>query len=104
MARKRGITQATMSAAAKAEKEAARIASTSDSFQNLAINLGLGTNNASTASTYGFNPITRNRTLLEFCYRGSWIVGQVIDCVAEDMTKKGVDFTGENEPDDLEDL
>jgi len=43
---------------------------TADSFQNFSLNLGLGTNNALSDSTYGFLPVTRDRTLLEWIYRG----------------------------------
>ena len=73
-----------------------------DSFQNFAAALGMQTSNLMAQSTYGFNPITRIRTLLEWIHRGSWIGGVAIDIVADDMTKAGVDFKGEIEPDDIE--
>lgn len=70
---------------------------TADGFRNFAAKLGVGTpgdegseDNLTTAGHYVFNLITRNRLLLEAAYRGSWIVGRVIDCVAEDMTKDGI--------------
>ena len=66
---------------------------TADGFENCIAKLGLLQNNALSDSTYEFNLITRNRLLLEAGYRGSWIVGQIIDCVAEDMTRAGVDIT-----------
>lgn len=67
---------------------------TSDSFQNFMLNLGPGTDNSLfTGSTYGFNPITRVRTLLEWIHRGSWLGGVAVDLVADDMTKGGVDIT-----------
>lgn len=44
-------------------------AATADSFQNYSLNIGLGTNNALSDSTWGFLPITRDRTLLEWIYR-----------------------------------
>ncbi|MBM4312158.1 MAG: DUF1073 domain-containing protein, partial [Deltaproteobacteria bacterium] len=31
---------------------------------------------------------------LEAAYRGSWIVGAIIDMVAEDMTREGIEITG----------
>jgi uncharacterized protein len=51
-------------------------------------------NNPSAGSTYGFNPLTRNRTMLEWMYRGSWVVQRAVDAVAEDMTRKGVELKG----------
>lgn len=80
---------------------AAATARSVDSFQNFAARLGIGTENVSTAATYGFNPITRNRVMLEFMYRGSWLVGQAVDCVAEDMTRAGIDLVSDGAPDDL---
>ena len=46
-----------------------------DSFQNFAAGLGLGTDTIASASSYGFNPITRNRVLLEWIHRGNWLGG-----------------------------
>lgn len=67
---------------------------TADSFQNFVARVGIGTGNQSSASTYGFNPISRNRTLLEWMYRGSWICRRAVDIPAEDMTRNGVEFKG----------
>jgi phage-related protein (TIGR01555 family) len=75
---------------------------TSDSFQNFALSLGMGTDNTMSASTYGFNPITRQRILLEWLYRGTWLGGMAIDLPADDMTRAGVDLRGEMTPDDIE--
>lgn len=75
---------------------------TEDSFQNFQLQLGMGTDNALTGSTYGFNPITRNRTLLEFMYRGSWLAGAVINLVGEDMTRAGIEITSKMSPDDID--
>ena len=43
-------------------------------------------------------PVTRDRTLLEWIYRGSWIVGVAIDAIADDMTKMGITITSEMPP------
>ncbi len=75
-----------------------------DSFQNLPQSFGIGGNNPMTTATYGFNPITRNRTLLEWAYRGSWMAGAVIDAVADDMTREGVEFKGDLDAEVQEDL
>lgn len=72
---------------------------TSDSFRNFAMRIGVANRgeveqgqaqNVISDGTYRFNLITRNRILLEAAYRGSWIVGRVCDCVAEDMTREGI--------------
>lgn len=73
---------------------------TKDSFQNFQAGLGYGTNNLTTASNYGFNPVTRNRVELEWIQRGSWLGGVLVDIVADDMTRAGISFKGEIEPDD----
>lgn len=76
--------------------------STADSFINFSMNLGIGSDNASSQSTYGFNPITRQRVTLEWIHRGSWLGGVAVDVVADDMTKNGVDIYGELSPADIE--
>lgn len=64
-----------------------------DGFENLISRLGVGPRADNTLSdgTYVFNLLTRNRAKLEAAYRGSWIVGSMIDSVAEDMTRAGID-------------
>lgn len=71
---------------------------TDDSFQNFALNLGIGTDNPLSSSTYGFNPISRVRTELEWIHRGSWLGGVAIDLVADDMTREGIEMRSEIEP------
>src|SRR5580698_2676440 len=75
-----------------------------DSLQNFAANLGIGLPNQLSGSTYGFNPITRNRTLLEWIMRGTWLGGVAVRVVAEDMTRAGVDIRGDVDPQDIEHL
>lgn len=72
-----------------------------DSFQNFESRLGIGTDNQSSASMYGFNPISRNRLQLDWMYRGSWLVRQAIDAPADDMTREGVEIQSDMSPDDL---
>lgn len=76
----------------RASKSAIR-AMTEDGFDNFVARIGLNANNVLSAGGYEFNLVTRNRIELEAAYRGSWIVGQVIDSVAEDMTRAGIDLT-----------
>ncbi len=79
----------------------ARVA-TADSFQNLIARVGAdpGSGNQSAGAQYGFNPVTRYRTELEFAYRGSWIVRVAVDAVADDMTRAGIELGSELTPDE----
>ncbi len=86
-----------MSVPAGIEKPRVRVkagssVATRDSVQNFVARVGLGTQNQAAATTYGPTPITRNRLQLEWAYRGSWICRQIVDAVAEDMTRAGVDL------------
>jgi len=73
-----------------------------DSFVNFSAKMGVGADNPLTAGTYGFNPISRQRTLLEWIHRGSWLGGVAVDVVADDMTRQGIEYTNELPPDDSE--
>lgn len=106
------ISKKTINAAAKAERDLLKSRTkdasprsrrkTRDSYQNFAINLGMGTDNVLSASTYGFNPITRNRTLLEWIHRGSWLGGMAVDIPADDMVRAGVDITCDADPEQVD--
>ncbi len=82
-ASKKAITQATV-----------------DGFDNFISRVGLNNDNALSDSTYIFNLVTRNRVLLEAAYRGSWVVGAIVDSVAEDMTRAGIDITTSSDEDE----
>jgi phage-related protein (TIGR01555 family) len=86
---------------AKSEQKKASQQYTRDSFQNFALGLGIGTNNATSGNMYGFNPTTRVRTELEWAYRGSWVAGVAVDVIADDMTREGVELTGQLDPDEV---
>lgn len=73
---------------------------TVDSFVNFAHKLGINADNPLSHARYGFNPITRNRMQLEWMHRGAWLAGLAIDVVADDMTRAGVDFVSEMDPED----
>lgn len=77
---------------------------TADSFQNFAARVGLGAGSQHDQSTYGFNFLSRNRTLLESMYRSSWVVGQAVDVVADDMTREGINMQGLTGPEETEEL
>ncbi len=71
---------------------------TNDSFVNFQHKMGIGTDNVLSSSTYGFNPITRNRVMLEWIHRGSWLGGVAINVVAQDMTRAGIEYSTELPP------
>lgn len=77
---------------------------TKDSFQNFAARVGLGSGNQHDQSTYGFNFTSRDRLKLEAMYRSSWVVGQVVDVVADDMTREGITLRGMDSPEDVEEI
>jgi phage-related protein (TIGR01555 family) len=72
-----------------------------DGYLNLMSRAGLGADNAISRYNYSFNLLTNDRTKLEAMYRGSWIVGAVIDSIAEDMTRGGISITGSVDPDKI---
>lgn len=76
-------------------------ASTVDGYVNPRTRTGLGQDNGLSAGKYAFQFITRNRVQLEAAYRGSWIIGNAVDSVAEDMTRAGIEVTGGLEPHDV---
>lgn len=76
-----------------------------DGFANVTARMGYGVQNMLSQGTYTLaNQLTKNRLKLEAMYRGSWIVGQVVDAVAEDMTRAGVMITGITEPDRIQQM
>lgn len=101
-----GTARRALSADNKMRKAAqnATLKKTADSMQNFAAALGIGTDNLSSYTTYGFNPISRVRTLLEWIHRGSWLGGVAVDLVADDMTRAGININGELEPDQIQEL
>lgn len=81
---------------------------TKDGFANFVAKIGVAPQGTPAASMnmlsqgeYVFNLVTRNRVQLEAAYRGSWIVGRVIDCVANDMTRSGIDITTNEDPESV---
>lgn len=88
----------------QAQTATARKAFVGDSFQNFVARAGLGAGSQNDASRYGFDFISRNRVQMEAVYRSSWIAGQVVDVVAQDMTRAGVEIHSDMPPDDIETL
>ncbi|HFR3118971.1 TPA: DUF1073 domain-containing protein [Enterobacter roggenkampii] len=71
---------------------------TADSYDNFVARVGMQQPNQHAASTYRANYTSRNRLLIEWAYRSSWIIGVAVDAIADDMTKKGVRITSEIDP------
>lgn len=71
---------------------------TADSYDNFVARVGMQQPNQHAASTYRANYTSRNRLLIEWAYRSSWIIGAAVDSIADDMTKKGARITSEIDP------
>lgn len=68
---------------------------TRDGFDSFSANLGLAQDNFLARSSYSPGKyVTRNRTELLDMYRTSWIVGRMVEVVAEDMVRSPVDIQG----------
>jgi phage-related protein (TIGR01555 family) len=77
---------------------------TTDSLTNFVARLGVNQANLLSGSSYDFRPVTRMQQMLEWAYRGSWIIGAACDIIADDMTRAGVQFNSDTDPDDIEQL
>lgn len=78
---------------------------TTDGFDNFAARLGLGQDNLLAKGRYsGRSSLTRDRVSLESMYRTSWIVGRMVDVVAEDMVRGGIDIRAELPPGKVDEM
>ena len=84
-------------------RKPARKTRTNDSFESAAARLGLGQDNMLAKSGYvaGRN-ITRNPAELEDMYRTSWVVGRMVEVVAEDMVRGGIAIQAQMDPGDID--
>lgn len=74
---------------------------TTDSFVNLSARLGYGAGSQQDGGRFQLDFISRNPYNLEAAYRSNWLCGMVVDVVAHDMTRAGIDFLSEDvTPDD----
>lgn len=73
---------------------------TADSYENFVARVGMQTANQHSASTYRANFTSRNRLMVEWSYRSSWIIGEAVDAIPDDMTRKGLRITSEIEAKD----
>jgi phage-related protein (TIGR01555 family) len=72
-----------------------------DGFANVAARMGYSpgqVSNLMSQGTFQTTLLTRNRLKLDAAYRGNWVVGIVVDAVADDMTAAGISITGEADP------
>jgi phage-related protein (TIGR01555 family) len=75
---------------------------TADGFANFTARLGYGAENQISQGFYMLgNFVSRKRQELEAAYRGNWMIGAVVDCIAEDMTKKPPEMVCDFTPDDI---
>lgn len=82
-----------------------RDARTVDGFENFLAGLGMGQGNQLAQGTYTLgNQITRQRATLEAAYRDSWVVGRMVDVVAEDMLRSGLDIQAQLPPGDIDEM
>lgn len=75
---------------------------TSDSYQNVLARLGYNTANVMEGTQYPMTRLSRQYQLLMSLYRNHWIIGAVVDTVAEDMVKNWIQITTQVEPSLLE--
>lgn len=68
---------------------------TADGYENFVARVGMQTSNQHSASTYRANFTSRNRLLIEWSYRSSWVIGEAVDAIPDDMTRKGIRITSE---------
>lgn len=72
-----------------------------DGYINPLTRTGRHQRNLSSGSGYNYNTVTRDRAILDSIYRGSWVIGNAVDCVADDMTRAGIDILGLDDPNEL---
>jgi hypothetical protein len=75
-----------------------------DGFANFVAGMGQGVNNLTSAGTYVFDNLTQNRIKLEAMYRGSWMAGAIVDRVADDMTREGIDIESDIDPKKMQEM
>ena len=76
-----------------------------DGFASFTARLGMGQDNQLAKSGYvaeGY--VTRSNTELEDMYRTSWIVDRVVNVVAEDMIRGGIEIRSQMAPDKIDEL
>lgn len=67
---------------------------TNDGLTNMVARLGVNGTNALSGGGYRTTGLSQNEQKLRVMYQSSWIVGKVVDAVAEDMTREGIVLQG----------
>lgn len=76
-----------------------------DGFANFSARLGLGQDNQLANSGYApCGYLSGNRQQLEDMYRTSWLVGRIVNVVAEDMVRGGIDIRAQWDAGKTDDL
>ena len=80
--------------------------SVNDGFANVTARLGYSASagNSMSDGFFEFNDYTKNRIQLEAGYRSNWLCASLVDCIASDMTRAGLEFIGEIDPKEITDL
>lgn len=69
-----------------------------DAYSNPLANLGAGADNLAQNVEYPIERKTFDYQTLNSLYRNDWVAGKVIDIVAQDMVKMGIELESEEEP------
>lgn len=81
---------------------------TRDGFENLIQRSGYNqgvVNNSLSAGSYGPSELlSRNRVKLEWMYRQNWVAGILVDAIADDSTRAGIEITGGLQPEQVQEL
>lgn len=107
MSRRRKRTAAKDSSYQTVEKytvgqEVPKNLSVADGFTNEILGLGQGIDNLFSDTQYlKTNMISWDRETLDSAYRQNWIVGKVVDIVAEDATREWITITGDYTPEQI---
>lgn len=73
-----------------------------DTYQNLAANLGIGSNNIMQATRYVMTRFTWDYWTLNVLYRNNWIAKAIIDKPANEMMKNGFEIQSQTDPEKIE--
>lgn len=80
-------------------------AKTMDGFDNVVARLGMNQDNPLAYSGYVRGKgLSQDRSTLDEMYRTSWVVGRMVDVVAEDMLRGGIDIQSELPPGEIDEL
>lgn len=85
-------------------KDAAMMASLSDSFQNLLNRTGAGSPSMMEATRYPITRLTKDYNLMNSMYRNSWIARRIVSLVPRDMLKNWIKWDSDITPEQIDQL